>query len=120
MTREPDRSTADAWARFRFSVVGSLLSSPPAHGELKAALQALAARTWSHPVPEDAGPHSTGTSATTSRAVSSHASPAPDVVVGLCAVLLFGNGILPVLDTELQVFPSRLRWALDVRFQIPR
>ena len=50
MTREPDRSTADAWARFRFSVVGSLLSSPPAHGELKAALQALAARTWSHPV----------------------------------------------------------------------
>jgi transposase InsO family protein len=30
--------------------VGSLLSSPPAHGELKAALQALAARTWSHPV----------------------------------------------------------------------
>ena len=50
MTREPDRSTADAWARFRFSVVGSLLSSPPARGELKAAIGALAAKTWTHPV----------------------------------------------------------------------
>jgi transposase InsO family protein len=38
------------WARFRFSVVGPLLSSPPARGELKAALQALAAKTWTHPV----------------------------------------------------------------------
>ncbi|MGE0866288.1 MAG: DDE-type integrase/transposase/recombinase [Vicinamibacterales bacterium] len=38
------------WARFRFSVVGTLLSSPPPRGELKAALRALAAKTWSHPV----------------------------------------------------------------------
>jgi transposase InsO family protein len=38
------------WARFRFSVVGPLLSSPPARGELRAALEALAAKTWTHPV----------------------------------------------------------------------
>ena len=44
------RSTATAWARFRFTVVGSLLSSPPPRGELRAALEALAAKTWTHPV----------------------------------------------------------------------
>jgi hypothetical protein len=38
------------WARFRFSVVGSLLSSPPARGELKAAIEFLAGKTWTHPV----------------------------------------------------------------------
>jgi putative transposase len=42
-------STADTWARFRFSVVGSLLSSPHDHGALKTAIDTLAARTWTHP-----------------------------------------------------------------------
>ena len=50
MTKTSGSSTAPLWARFRFSVVGPLLSSPPARGELKAALQALAAKTWTHPV----------------------------------------------------------------------
>jgi transposase InsO family protein len=50
MTTKPDRSTPIAWARFRFSVVGSLLSSPPPRGELKTALGALAAKSWTHPV----------------------------------------------------------------------
>ena len=50
MTPKPDRSTPTLWARFRFSVVGALLSSPPHRGELKLALQALAAKTWTHPV----------------------------------------------------------------------
>ncbi len=49
MTTNSDQPTPTAWARFRFSVVGSLLSSPPAHGELKAALEALAGKTWTHP-----------------------------------------------------------------------
>lgn len=38
------------WGRFRFAVVGALLSAPPPRGELKAALRALAAKTWTHPV----------------------------------------------------------------------
>ena len=42
-------STGALWARFRFSVVGSLLSSPPARGALKTAIRSLAAKTWSHP-----------------------------------------------------------------------
>jgi len=50
MNHTPDRSTSELWARFRFSVVGSLLSSPPARGQLKAAIEALAAKTWTHPV----------------------------------------------------------------------
>ena len=37
MSKDLTQSTSDLWARFRFSVVGSLLSSPPARGELKAA-----------------------------------------------------------------------------------
>jgi hypothetical protein len=50
MTEPSQQSTATLWARFRFSVVGSLLSSPPAHGSLKAAIRSLAAKTWTHPV----------------------------------------------------------------------
>jgi putative transposase len=50
MTGDSNRSPHLAWAHFRFSVVGSLLSAPPAHGELKAALEALAQRTWQHPI----------------------------------------------------------------------
>ena len=43
-------STGALWARFRFSVVGSLLSSPPARGALQTAIHSLAQKTWSHPV----------------------------------------------------------------------
>jgi putative transposase len=49
MTPSHPGSTADTWARFRFSVVGSLLSSPHDHGALKTAIDTLAARTWTHP-----------------------------------------------------------------------
>jgi transposase InsO family protein len=38
------------WALFRFSVVGSLLAAPSAHGELQVQLELLAAKSWEHPV----------------------------------------------------------------------
>ena len=50
MIQTPPNSTGALWARFRFSVVGSLLSSPPAHGTLQQAICSLAEKTWSHPV----------------------------------------------------------------------
>jgi putative transposase len=50
MTQTNPSSTGALWARFRFSVVGSLLSSPPDRGALKTAIRDLAAKTWSHPV----------------------------------------------------------------------
>ena len=50
MTQTRPSSTGASWAQFRFSVVGSLLSSPPAHGALKTAIRSLAEKTWSHPV----------------------------------------------------------------------
>ena len=50
MTQTHPSSTGALWARFRFSVVGSLLSSPPARGALKTAIRSLAEKTWSHPV----------------------------------------------------------------------
>src|SRR5690242_660354 len=49
MTSNVSRSTA-VWARFRFSVVGPLLSAPPARGLLRPAIEALAAKTWTHPL----------------------------------------------------------------------
>jgi len=41
--------TRGRWARFRFSVVGPLLSCPPEHGELADRIEALAKKPWRHP-----------------------------------------------------------------------
>lgn len=38
-----------AWARFRFSIIGSLLSCPPDKGELKIKLEELSKKQWQHP-----------------------------------------------------------------------
>ena len=56
------RHTLDSLARLdhqfcRFSVIGQLLAAPPAEGELKAAITALAGRTWQHPTTGEARPH---------------------------------------------------------------
>jgi putative transposase len=50
MIQPTPNPTGAQWARFRFSVVGSLLSSPLARGALKTAIRGLAEKTWSHPV----------------------------------------------------------------------
>ncbi len=50
MAEKTTQATTILWARFRFSVIGSLLSSPPPRGELKAAIQALAEKDWTHPI----------------------------------------------------------------------
>ena len=44
-----DALTADRWARFRHAVIGPLLVSPPAHGQLRAALRELSRKTFEHP-----------------------------------------------------------------------
>jgi transposase InsO family protein len=45
-----EKSAAQLWAEFRFSVVGQLLAAPPtAQGDLKAQIEALAKKTWQHP-----------------------------------------------------------------------
>ena len=38
------------WARFRFSVIGPLLSAPPKSGELQKALVELTQKKWRHPI----------------------------------------------------------------------
>jgi putative transposase len=38
-----------SWAHLRFSVVGHLLASPPARGELRAEIEKLSDRDWRHP-----------------------------------------------------------------------
>ena len=37
------------WARLRFQILGSLMAAPADDGELKARIEALAARAWRHP-----------------------------------------------------------------------
>ena len=43
-------STHAQWARFRFSIIGSLLSSPADKGELRKILEELSKKSWRHPV----------------------------------------------------------------------
>src|SRR3990167_3997358 len=49
-----DKNDADThqarWARFRFSIIGPLLSAPPESGELKLALEGLSKKQWRHPM----------------------------------------------------------------------
>jgi transposase InsO family protein len=50
MTRDAPVGSHERWAHLRFSVVGPLLASPPAAGELQAALAELAEKVWRHPI----------------------------------------------------------------------
>lgn len=42
------------WARLRFSIIGTLLASPPETGKLAEELSGLAGRTWRHPTTGEA------------------------------------------------------------------
>ncbi len=46
----PAPTKAQRWARFRFSIIGVLLASPPPKGELSNVLRQLAEREWQHPI----------------------------------------------------------------------
>src|SRR2546428_2167471 len=50
MNESPKPPVHERWAHLRFSVVAPLLAAPPSRGELQAALAALAAKSWLHPV----------------------------------------------------------------------
>ena len=40
----------DRWAQWRFAIIGPLLAAPPPAGQLRAELQTLADKTWTHPI----------------------------------------------------------------------
>ncbi|HEU4727336.1 MAG TPA: DDE-type integrase/transposase/recombinase [Kofleriaceae bacterium] len=40
----------ERWANLRHQIIGALLAAPPRRGELRGALEALAARTYQHPI----------------------------------------------------------------------
>ena len=50
MGNDSATSTHEVWARFRFSVIGPLLASPPKKGELGETLKLLSATVWKHPI----------------------------------------------------------------------
>jgi hypothetical protein len=49
MNDKSHESARMKWARFRFTIVGPLLSCPPDAGELREHLETLASRRWEHP-----------------------------------------------------------------------
>jgi transposase InsO family protein len=49
MANDDDTPARVRWARLRFSIIGPLLAAPAEDGELKAKIEALAARSWRHP-----------------------------------------------------------------------
>jgi transposase InsO family protein len=49
MPPNDDTPTRVRWARLRFLIIGPLLASPADPGELKSAIDGLAARSWQHP-----------------------------------------------------------------------
>lgn len=40
----------ERWANLRHSIIGALLAAPPRRGELRAAIETLANKTWQHPI----------------------------------------------------------------------
>jgi putative transposase len=50
MKGDHDISKGERWARFRFSVIGPLLSAPPEKGQLRAELAHLASKSYQHPI----------------------------------------------------------------------
>lgn len=50
MTTRKKRPGDRRWGRFRHSVVGPLMSSPPEEGEIGASIADLARKNWTHPI----------------------------------------------------------------------
>lgn len=50
MANDETVSVHERWGRFRFAVIGPLLSAPPARGERKPEIERLATKTWTHPI----------------------------------------------------------------------
>lgn len=53
MTATSSSSSEERWARFRFSVIGPLLSAPSLPGQLRQRLHELAQCEWVHPIDPD-------------------------------------------------------------------
>lgn len=53
MSKDDSQKNCAALARLRFSIIGGLLSSPPARGELGAEIERLSNKLWKHPVTKE-------------------------------------------------------------------
>ncbi len=107
---------ARKWAIFRFSVVGPLLASPPRRGELHAALEQLAAKSWVHPTTGESASFGTSTVErwyyaakneprdpvnVLRRKVRSDAGEHPSMGVKLCSALQAQHGEHPYWSKQL-------------------
>jgi len=51
--KKKDKPSLSAWANFRFSVVGPLLSAPPGKGQLRREIERLSQKRYRHPIEEN-------------------------------------------------------------------
>jgi putative transposase len=49
MKRDDDTPARVRWARLRLQIIGTLLASPPSHGELRHRIEELASKPYTHP-----------------------------------------------------------------------
>src|ERR1700753_358760 len=49
-TSSTTRRRHERWGDLRHAIIGALLAAPPGRGELHAALEAIAAKTYVHPI----------------------------------------------------------------------
>jgi transposase InsO family protein len=106
------------WAQFRFSVIGELLSSPPARGQLQESLQRLAERSYQHPIDDS---RKMGIGKSTIEKWYYRAKGAPDPISALGRKIRSDAGIRwsmsdVLLETLKTQYETHRRWNVQLHY----
>lgn len=106
------------WAQFRFAVIGGLLSSPLESGQLQRQLQALAQRSYQHPLVPD---KQISPSFSTIERWYYQARNAPDPIAALGRKLRTDAGRRGAIDAELKTaiesqYRAYQRWTVQLHY----
>jgi len=109
------------WAEFRFQVIGQLLAAPPEeHGELRRLLDALAARTWTHPTSGEPTKYAADTIERWYRkAVKVSSADLADVLMLLGDHWVRGKGEIAAFAKAKATLKSRMRFEVMNLFELP-
>ena len=107
----------EIWARFRFSVIGGLLSSPPDSGQLQERLQQLAEQTYQHPLHAE----KLRLGFSTIERWYYQAKDAADPIVALGRKVRFDSGLAWALSSELaavleEQYRQHPRWTVQLHY----
>ncbi|MBI5441832.1 MAG: hypothetical protein HY900_11555, partial [Deltaproteobacteria bacterium] len=107
----------EGWARFRFSVIGGLLASPPEPGQLQEELRELAGQTYQHPF----RPEQLRIGFSTIERWYYHAKAAADPIAALGRKARADSGRVWALSPELlavleEQYRSHPRWTVQLHY----